>query len=128
MWIANRKQQERPGEGVAELGTVTLAGEAAGIHLEVERRNVAVYAPRGYHWSPQREEESLVIRCGEERRPCIIGMQNPEEGEQHLGPGEVWISVAPESGIHLKQDGSIVLTGPVYANGSLLSAPAETEG
>lgn len=124
MWIANRKQQERPGEGAAELGTVTLAGEAAGVHLEVERRNVAVYAPRGYHWSPQREEESLVISCGEERRPCIIGMQSPGEGP--LGPGEVWISVVPESGIHLKQDGSIALLGPVYVNGTLLTVTSET--
>ncbi len=128
MWIANRTQQEHPREGVAELGTVTLTGGDAGVYLEAERRNAAVYAPRGYHWSPQREEESLVISCGEERRPCIIGMQSTTERERALGPGEVLISVAPESGILLKPDGSIALLGPVYVNGTLLTVSPETGG
>ena len=126
MWIANRKQQERPRESAAELGTVTLAGEAPGVYLEVERRNAAVYAPRGYHWAPRTREEPLVISCGEERKPCIVGMKNQAEGAAPLGPGEVWISVAPQSGIHLKSDGSIALIGPVFVNGTLLAAPPET--
>ncbi|MBP1758798.1 MAG: hypothetical protein H6Q61_1047 [Firmicutes bacterium] len=127
MWIANRKQREIPQESTAELGTVTLTGQSTGVYLDGERRNVAVLAPRGYHWAPQREEESLVLSCGEERAPCIIGMRNQGAGEHSPGPGEVWISVAPASGIHLKSDGSIELVGPVYINGNLLEVPSDEE-
>ena len=52
MWTAERNRNLHSGEPTAELGTVTLGGDPAGVSLGGERRWIGVYGPGGYSWGP----------------------------------------------------------------------------
>ena len=119
MWLSNKSKREQSEDSMAQMGTVTIAGNPASVYLQGERRNVTVVAPAGYHWLPGQKDSVLTLKSGEEQTPCILGKES--QSEHSLSPGEVWISVAPKSGIYLRKDGSIELQGPIYLNGSLLS-------
>lgn len=111
-----RQQARQPlGEAGAERGEVTVAGEAAAVALEGERRQVGRWLPGGYHWSPRRGDTVLVVKSGAEGSPCLVGMQD----ETVLEPGEVVLSTAQGTGIHLKPDGRILLKGTVEVEGTL---------
>ena len=116
MWLAKQKGRAAPERAV--LGPVTLAGDPAGAYLEGERRGVAVYAPRGYHWAPQQGDEILVLKAGE--RPCAVGVPCGDEALTLL-PGEVAIT-AGVSVIRLKPGGAIDITGTVRVNGEVVGA------
>lgn len=117
MWISSR-EPNKPGDGSASLGTVTISGESPGVHLAGERRGVEVFAPAGYHWVPRQKDAVLVMKGGEEQAPFLLGKKNVLKKEIELG--EVFISVSPESGIHLKRDGTINLMGEILLNGTRL--------
>ncbi len=127
MWISSNQNKRRaPETESAQLGEVTLSGETVGIFLSQERRGAKLIAPGGYHWRPREGNTVLVMKAGEAQEPCLLG---EEEGTQRqLQPGEIWISVTDESGIHLRRDGRIELFGAIYANGKLLSSPPPKEG
>jgi len=111
MWLAKRT---RSGEPSATLGQVTILG-GEGVALEGERRNVPVCSPGGYHWTPKEGDSVLVVKCGAENAPCVAGQR-----EDTMPPAvEVWISVAENAGIRLKQNGDIVLKGNVQVDGVL---------
>lgn len=129
MWLSSQSKKEPTQELFAQMGRVSIPGPSAGVYLAGERRNVALIAPAGYHWLPQQQDGVLVIHCGEEKSPCIIGKeQEAASGAVTLSPGEVWISVNGTGGIHLRRDGAVDLIGAVYLNGVPLESPAAPTG
>ena len=114
MFMAKQKRREE--EPTAELGAVTISGSPWAVALAGERRETILCSPGGYHWMPRRGDTILVMKSGAEQMPCAVG--TAEELDSSLEPGEVWISAAEGTGIHLKTDGSIELVGQVSINGT----------
>ena len=107
-------------EAAAELGTVTLGGDPAGVSLGGERRWLTVYTPGGYSWRPTAGDKVLVLKAGAEgESPCILGTVQDAEGDAPLGPGEVQIK-GGESTIRLGQE-RLELSGQVFVNGQSLA-------
>ena len=104
MWLSG--QQKRPAlSGEAATGTVTIAGDGLAVQLESERRNLELYAPGGYHWTPRVGQRVLVLKNqGED--PCVIGVRQGEEAPEA-------VSV---------EGGTVDLKGQVLING----VPLET--
>ena len=116
MWTSERNRNLPAREAAAELGTVTLGGDPAGVSLGGERRWLTVYGPGGYRWRPSAGSKVLVLKAGAEgESPCILGTT---QGEEELKPGEVRLAGCGSS-IHLGEDG-VSLTGQVYINGQPL--------
>ena len=87
MWTSERNRNLPAREAAAELGTVTLGGDPAGVSLGGERRWLTVYGPGGYSWRPAVGEKVLVLKAGAEgESPCILGTTQDADG---LKPGEV---------------------------------------
>ena len=132
MWTSERRREAPVREAPAELGTVTLGGDPAGVSLGGERRWLTVYSPGGYCWRPGSGEKVLVLKAGAEgESPCVLGTV---QKEVELNPGEVKLT-GGESSVLLGRDelalayqGSAVrlsqckteLAGPVYVNGQEL--------
>ena len=127
MWLAQSGRKEARAAGQAITGPVTLPGDPAGAYLGGERRNVAVYAPGGYHWVPQSGEQVLVLKAGDAgEQPCAVGVP-AEGGTLGLEPGEVLIA-AGKSSIRLGLGGKIKMTGTLTVNGrTVLLGEAEKE-
>ncbi|MCI8414103.1 MAG: hypothetical protein HFF00_00550 [Ruminiclostridium sp.] len=121
-----RQQARQPlGEAGAERGEVTVAGEAAAVALEGERRQVGRWLPGGYHWTPRRGESVLVVKSGAEGEACLLGVEDTLPG---LEPGEVFLSAAEGVGVRLTGDGKILLTGDVQITGTLRLNGKEVQG
>ena len=116
MWTSERNRNLPAREAAAELGTVTLGGDPAGVSLGGERRWLTVYGPGGYSWRPTAGDKVLVLKAGAEgESPCILGTT---QGAAALRRGEVRLAGCG-SAIHLGEDG-VSLTGQVYINGQTL--------
>lgn len=119
-------------EAAAELGTVTLGGDPAGVSLGGERRWLNVYSPGGYSWRPTSGDKVMVLKAGAEgESPCILGTTQDIEGLKpgevrltgmgcslHLGQGQVEMSGA-EGSVRLGRQG-LELTGNLNINGQAL--------
>lgn len=94
-------------EPAAEMGTITIGGDPAGVSLGGERRWLNVYGPGGYSWRPNPGDKVLVLKAGAEgESPCILGIaQNTED----LKPGEIRLS-GMECSLRLGQ-GRVEITG-----------------
>ena len=114
MWMAKRGPVPQDGTA-AEVGTVTVGGTTAAVALGGERRAVAVYAPGGYHWTPARGDEVLVLKSGAEGAPCVVGRAEDDPPQA----GAVRLSVCEGTSLVLRPDGGIVLTGEVTVTGRL---------
>ena len=115
MWTSERNRNLPARDAAAELGTVTLGGDPAGVSLGGERRWLNVYGPGGYSWRPTAGDKVLVLKAGAEGEiPCILGTAQAGDG---LKPGEVRLS-GGESSIRLGQ--RLELGGELYLNGSSL--------
>lgn len=130
MWLSQQGAARVEGEALAQVGTVSIPGSPLSVFLSGERRRVGLFAAGGYYWKPLQKESVLVLGCGEEENLCLLGAEVPLQGEEMamLEPGEVYLSVAPKAGIYLRRDGGIHLTGQIFANGVLISAPKEEGG
>lgn len=116
MWTSERSRNLPAGEPAAELGTVTLGGDPAGVSLGGERRWLSVYGPGGYSWRPTAGDRVLVLKAGAEgESPCILGML---QGGTQLKPGEVSLS-GGSCRVKLGQN-RLDLSGNVYINGKPL--------
>ena len=116
MWTSERRRELPVREATAEMGTVTLGGDPAGVLLGGERRWLPVYGPGGYRWRPTAGDKVLVLKAGGEgEAPCILG--TTQSGEE-LGPGEVRLS-GGESSIFLGRE-TLELKGDVRINGKTL--------
>ncbi len=113
MWTSERNRNLPARAAAAELGSVTLGGDPAGVSLGGERRWLTVYGPGGYTWRPTAGDRVLVLKAGAEgESPCILGTT---QGEAELKPGEVRLD-GGGSFIHLGQD-RLELSGTIYING-----------
>lgn len=116
MWTSERSRRLAAEEPAAELGTVTLGGDPAGVSLGGERRWLTVYSPGGYSWRPGSGEKVLVLKAGAEgESPCVLG--TAQKGEE-LKAGEVRLAGGACS-ILLGQEG-LELTGELSINGRTL--------
>jgi len=87
MWTSERNRNLPVREAAAEVGTVTLGGDPAGVSLGGERRWINVYGPGGYSWRPTSGDKVMVLKAGAEgESPCILGTTQDAED---LKPGEV---------------------------------------
>ena len=119
MWTSERNRNLPVREAAAELGTVTLGGDPAGVSLGGERRWLVVYSPGGYSWRPTAGDKVLVLKAGAEgESPCVLGTVQEPEGDAPLRPGEVRLK-GGGSAIHLGQD-RLELSGQLYLNGQSL--------
>ena len=117
MWLSEQRRRQTVEERPAELGVVTLTGEAPAVWLTGERRALPVLGPGGYYWRPAEGDQVLVIKAGAEREsPCLVGTL---QSGADLGPGEVRLS-GEESALWLKQ-GEVALEGEVTVNGTKLT-------
>ena len=118
MWTSERRREFPVREAPAELGTVTLGGDPAGVVLGGERRWLPVYGPGGYSWRPTAGDKVLVRKAGAEGgAPCILG--KVQQGEE-LKAGEVKLSGGASS-ILLGQE-TLELEGDIRINGITLEA------
>lgn len=116
MWTSEQRGKKPVGEPTAEMGTVTLGGDPAGVNLGGERRWLPVFAPGGYRWRPTVGDKVLVLKTGSQgENPCILGLEQ-DLGE--LGPGEVRLQ-GMDSALQLSK-GQVELTGQVRINGQTL--------
>ena len=115
MGTSVRGRGRRVEETAAELGSVTLEEEQAGVYLEGERRWTQVYSPGGYCWRPALGDQVLVLKAGGEREsPCIIGRKQAGE----LQPGEVALTErGGKAAVRLRRDGELALEGDGTVNG-----------
>lgn len=87
MWTSERNRNLPVREASAEVGTVTLGGDPAGVSLGGERRWLSVYGPGGYSWRPTAGDKVMVLKAGAEgESPCILGTTQKAED---LKPGEI---------------------------------------
>lgn len=101
MWLSG--QHKRPlDNGEGQTGRVTIGGQRPAVQLESERRELEVYAPAGYRWTPQVGQRVLVIK-NQGENPCVIGAElagdQPERVELCAGEidlqGQVLINGIP---------------------------------
>lgn len=132
MWTSEKSRNLPVREAAAEVGTVTLGGDPAGVSLGGERRWLNVYGPGGYSWRPTSGDKVMVLKAGAEgESPCILGTTQDAEdlkpGEVrltgvdcalHLGQGQVDMS-SGEGSLSLGQNG-LELTGGLSIDGQPL--------
>ena len=110
MWLS---KQVKPGAATADadLGVTTISGQKVGVVTRGEVRNLPVYGPGGYLWTPANGAEVLVIKGGpggEEQ--CVAGARPPETLLE-IAPGEVYLYGPGGNSVYLKRDGSVEITG-----------------
>lgn len=82
MWLSG--QQKRPVDsGEGQTGKVTIGGQRPAVQLESERRELEVFSPAGFRWTPEVGQRVLVIKCQDED-PCIVGAEQTEEGPESV--------------------------------------------
>lgn len=110
MWLS---KQVKPVAATsdADLGVTTIAGKRVGVVTRGEVRDLPVYGPGGYLWTPANGAAVLVVKGGpggEEQ--CVAGMK-PLKEPVSVGPGEVYIYGPGGNTIYLRQDGSVEVRG-----------------
>ena len=135
MWTSEKNRNLPVREAAAEVGTVTLGGDPAGVSVGGERRWLNVYGPGGYSWRPTSGDKVMVLKAGAEgESPCILGTTQDAED---LKPGEVRLTgvdcdlllwqgqvemTSGEKSLSLGQNG-VELTGGLSVDGQPLEEP-----
>ena len=110
MWLS-RQVRPAAADAGADLGVTTISGQKVGVVTRGEVRDLPVYGPGGYLWTPGNGAAVLVIKGGpggEEQ--CVAGARPPEEAKQ-VEPGEVYLYGPGDNAVYLKQDGSVEIKG-----------------
>ena len=110
MWLS---RQVRPGAAAsgADMGVTTISGQKVGVVTRGEVRDLPVYGPGGYLWTPANGAAVLVVKGGpggEEQ--CVAGTR-PLEEVREIAPGEVYLYGPGENSVYLKADGSVEIRG-----------------
>lgn len=98
MWLSQQHTAPRAG-GWSGTAAVTAAGAAPTVRLERETRDLAVFGPAGYRWTPAAGDRVLVFR-GEGEEPVVAGT------DRTAPPAAVTIAA-----------GTVALEGAVTVNG-----------
>ena len=132
MWLS-RQIKPAPATSDADLGITTISGQKVGVVTRGEVRDLPVYSPGGYLWTPANGTAVLVVKGGpggEEQ--CVAGAR-PAEDPADIRPGEVYIYGPGGNAVYLRQDGGVEIrgervsiTGKLTVNGQAW-APGETE-
>lgn len=104
MWLSGQQKRPSPAQE-SQTGVVTISGEGLAVQLDSERRNLELYSPGGYQWTPKAGQRVLVLK-NQGENPCVVGLRQGESP-----PEQVTV-----------QAGSIDLKGSVLING----VPLET--
>ena len=110
MWLS-RQIKPAPATSDADLGITTISGQKVGVVTRGEVRDLPVYSPGGYLWTPANGTAVLVVKGGpggEEQ--CVAGARPLEEVKQ-IEPGEVYIYGPGGNSVYLKKDGSVEIRG-----------------
>ena len=110
MWT---EKQNREAE--TEIGRVTIGGNPTAVETRGEIRNLPVYGPGGYFWTPRQGDRVLVIKGGpggEEQ--CVVAT---EQQKMDLEQGDIALRSAGAS-LVLRADGRIELRGKLWINGN----------
>jgi len=101
MWLSGQ-QKRPPDHGEGQTGVVTIGGKRPAVQLDSERRELEIFSPAGFRWTPRVGQRVLVIKCQDET-PCIVGAELTEEKLESLElaarkidlQGEVYINGMP---------------------------------
>ena len=110
MWLS-RQIKPAPATADADLGITTISGQKVGVVTRGEVRDLPVYGPGGYLWTPANGTAVLVVKGGpggEEQ--CVAGAR-PLEEVPDIEPGEVYLYGPGENTVYLKKDGSVEIRG-----------------
>ena len=110
MWLS-RQIKPAPATSDADLGITTISGQKVGVVTRGEVRDLPVYSPGGYLWTPANGAAVLVVKGGpggEEQ--CVAGAR-PLEEVPDIEPGEVYLYGPGENTVYLKKDGSVEIRG-----------------
>lgn len=124
MWLSG--QQKRPADfGEGQTGIVTMSGGETAVLLDRERRGLEVYAPGGYHWTPQAGQRALVIQ-GRGEIPCVVGVRQGGGTPDTVSIGARSVGVSGQN-VSLQSGGTstvagqrVALQGAVSINGTPL--------
>lgn len=124
MWLSG--QQKRPADfGEGQTGIVTMSGGETAVLLDRERRGLEVYAPGGYHWTPQAGQRALVIQ-GRGEIPCVVGVRQGGGTPDAVSIGARSVGVSGQN-VSLQSGGTstvagqrVALQGAVSINGTPL--------
>lgn len=121
MWLSG--QQKRPADfGEGQTGIVTMSGGGTAVLLDRERRGLEVYAPGGYHWTPQAGQRALVIQ-GRGEIPCVVGVRQGGGTPDSVGIGAKSVGISGQSvsiqsaGTVTVGGGGVALQGNILVNG-----------
>ena len=124
MWLSG--QQKRPADcGEGQIGIVTVGGSETAVQLDSERRGLEVYAPAGYHWTPEVEQRVLVIQ-GQGEIPCIVGVRQDSERPESVEVCANAMNVSGQDVTVRAEENAVVagkavdLQGEVLVNGTPL--------
>ena len=110
MWLS-RQIKPAPATSDADLGITTISGQKVGVVTRGEVRDLPVYSPGGYLWTPANGTAVLVVKGGpggEEQ--CVAGAR-PLEEVPDIEPWEVYLYGPGENTVYLKKDGSVEIRG-----------------
>lgn len=124
MWLS---RQIKPGAATADadLGITTISGQKVGVVTRGEVRDLPVYGPGGYLWTPANGAAVLVIKGGpggEEQ--CVAGARPPERLPK-IEPEEVYLYGPGGNSVYLKRDGSVEIQGSRVSLAGELSITGE---
>ena len=108
MWLSG--QHKRPADcGEGQTGIVTMGGSETAVMLDSERRGLEVYAPAGYHWSPEVDQRVLVIQ-GQGEIPCIVGVRQDSARPDSVSISAKNVSVSGQD-VSVRAEGDAILAG-----------------
>lgn len=110
MWLS-KQVKPRTATADADLGVTTISGQKVGVVTRGEVRDLPVYGPGGYLWTPANGAAVLVIKGGpggEEQ--CVAGTR-PLGEVPSIEPGEVYLYGPGGNTVYLKRDGSVEIKG-----------------
>lgn len=117
MWLSG--QQKRPADfGEGQTGIVTMSGGETAVLLDRERRGLEVYAPGGYHWTPQAGQRALVIQ-GQGETPCVVGVRQGGGTPDSVGISGRSVSLRA-GGTATVAGQTVALQGGITVNGTPL--------
>lgn len=124
MWLSKQMKPAAASSG-ADLGVTTISGRQVGVVTRGEVRDLPVYGPGGYLWTPANGSAVLVIKGGpggEEQ--CVVGARPPQEAKR-VEPGEVYLYGPGGNAVYLKQDGSVEIKGTTVSVAGVLTINGE---